>query len=109
MKTSEHFEKELNYIKNDMLRQIVAETLDASPECIVEIPASSSGRYHPQYSLGNGGLMRHVKAAVGIAKCMVETEIFDNMIMRKLRGVSEYDELRNNYADATYAALILHD
>lgn len=109
MKTSDYFKNELNYIKNDELRTIVADTLDASPECIVHIPASSSGRYHPSYSLGEGGLMRHIKGAVGIAHCMIETEIFDKIVMDKLHGVMGYEELRERYADATYAALILHD
>ena len=101
MKVSEHFKDELAYIENDKLREIVAETLDASPECIVHIPASSSGRYHPAYSLGEGGLMRHIKAAIGIAHCMIETEIFDNMVNNTKN--------KDMYADAAYAALILHD
>lgn len=106
MKVSEHFKNELNYIKNDTLRSIVIDTLDSSPECIVHIPASSSGRYHPQYSLGEGGLMRHVKAAVGIAHCMIETDIFKNMIF----GVgADMPEALEPYKDAAYAALILHD
>lgn len=62
MKVSEHFEQEIAHIVNEDLRKIVAETLDESPECIVHIPASSSGRYHPAYSLGEGGLMRNIQA-----------------------------------------------
>lgn len=105
MKTSDYFTRELSYIKNDTLRKIVVDTLDVSPKCIVSIPASSSGRYHPQYSLGEGGLMRHVKAAVGIAHCQIETDIFECL------GIDDSytnDEL-NMYKDAAYAALILHD
>jgi hypothetical protein len=109
MKVSEYFKNELDYIKNNTLREIVAATLDESPECIVTIPASSSGRYHPTYSLGEGGLMRHIKGAVGIAHCMIETEIFDKIAMEKIQGVMGYDELREEYADVAYAALILHD
>lgn len=106
MSVSEHFKNELAYIVNDDLREIVSATLDASPECIVHIPASSSGRYHPSYSLGEGGLMRHTKAAVGIAHCMIETEIFKNMVM----GVNSYDDKTLAiYKDVAYAALILHD
>lgn len=106
MKTSELFNKELDYISDDTLREIVAETLDMSPECIAHIPASSSGRYHPIYSLGEGGLMRHIKAAVGIAHSMIETDIFKNITI----GIDAYDD--NTlviYKDCAYAALILHD
>lgn len=106
MKVSEHFIKELSYIKNDTLRQIVIDTLDASPACIVEIPASSSGRYHPAYSLGEGGLMRHVKAAVGIAYCQIETDIFQCLGIDN--AIDTLEEL-NMYADCAYASLILHD
>ena len=110
MKTSELFEKEIGYIGNETIRKIVAETLDMSPECIQTIPASSSGRYHPVYSLGEGGLTRHVKAAVGIAHCMIETDIFKNMIFgTDAEENLNYQKDREMYTDATYAAIILHD
>lgn len=53
MKTSELFTKEIEYISDETLKKIVVDTLDASPECIQTIPASSSGKYHPVYSLGD--------------------------------------------------------
>lgn len=109
MKVSEYFKDELAYIVNDDLREIVAATLDESPECIVHIPASSSGKYHPEYSLGDGGLMRHIKGAVGIAHCMIETEIFDKMVNDNGDVAKLFAEKKNMYADAAYAALILHD
>lgn len=109
MKNSEYYEKELGYINNDHLRSIVANALDNAPECIVHIPASSSGRYHPSYSLGEGGLMRHVKAAVGMAHSLITTNIFKNFIF----GAEANPEPTINdivaYADIAYAALILHD
>lgn len=107
MKNSDCFVKELEYINDDCLRKIVAKTLDNSPECIVHIPASSSGRYHPSYSLGEGGLMRHVKAAVGIAHSLIATEIFKNFIFGSDEKVDS--EMIDLYADCAYAALILHD
>lgn len=106
METHEYFEKEIEYIKNESLRNIVKDTLDVSPECIVHIPASSSGRYHPSYSLGEGGLMRHVKAAVGIAHSMIDTYIFKNIV---LCVGADNDEIIEMYKDIAYAALILHD
>lgn len=104
MNVSDYYEKELSYITNDDLRKIVVDVLNNSPECIIHIPASSSGRYHPAYSLGEGGLMRHTKAAVGIAHCMIQTEIFDNLLDTTL-SIEE----RCMYADVVYSALILHD
>ena len=106
MKTSELFQKEIGYITNPTIQQIVADTLDASPECITKIPASSSGRYHPSYSLGEGGLVRHIKAAVGIAHCLIETENFKNLVLGN--EFANEDKIPN-YKDCAYAALILHD
>ena len=107
MKNSEYFTKELDYINNPTLKEIVALTLDNAPECIVHIPASSSGKYHPSYSLGEGGLMRHIKAAVGIAHSLIATEIFKNFIFGSDEKVDS--EMIDLYADCAYAALILHD
>ena len=107
MKNSEYFTKDLDYINNPTLKEIVALTLDNAPECIVHIPASSSGKYHPSYSLGEGGLMRHIKAAVGIAHSLIATEIFKNFIFGSDEKVDS--EMIDLYADCAYAALILHD
>lgn len=106
MKTSELFTKEIGYISDETLKKIVVDTLDVSPECIQTIPASSSGKYHPVYSLGDGGLVRHVRAAVGIAHSMIETDIFKNIALGI--GADDYETIMI-YKDVAYAALILHD
>ena len=67
MKTSECFVKEIGYIKNPLMQKIVIATLDAAPECIQVIPASSSGKYHPKADLGDGGLVRHIKTVTALA------------------------------------------
>lgn len=105
MKTSEMFKKEIGYIVNPTLQKIVIDTLDASPECIQTIPASSSGRYHPSYSLGEGGLARHVKAAVGIAHSLMGSNVFRDMVL----GNHADEETLAIYKDVAISALILHD
>lgn len=107
MKTSEIFKVELGYIKNDVLREIVAKTLDTAPECIQTIPASSSGKYHPKADLGEGGLNRHVQSVVGIAKCLIDCDIFKNLIFMPNSYVSDYE--KSMYEDVAYVSLILHD
>lgn len=107
MKTSELFEKEINYIKSEKLRKVVAEVLDIAPVCIQHIPASSTGKYHPTYSLGEGGLVRHVKAAVGIAHSIMDTDIFKEMVLGKYRDDRDINPTYRK--DCVYAALILHD
>lgn len=55
-------------------------------------PASSSGKYHPSYSLGVGGLVRHTLATLKLAKMLFPLYKF-----------SEKEE------DTVLAALALHD
>ena len=41
--------------------------IEKLPEYFFEVEASSTGKYHPNYALGQGGLLRHTKAAVRVA------------------------------------------
>jgi hypothetical protein len=61
------FAKELSYIKNEDNRNNVVKLLELLPDYFYEIPASSTGKYHPSFTLGDGGLVRHTKVAVRIA------------------------------------------
>lgn len=61
------FNKELTYIKNERYRENAMKFIELLPDYFFEIPASSTGKYHPSFSLGDGGLVRHTKAAVRIA------------------------------------------
>jgi len=61
------FQPELDYIKNPKIRYFAERAIKIMPDYFFEIPASSTGKYHPQYSLGYGGLLRHTRAAVRIA------------------------------------------
>lgn len=61
---SEIFSQELKTIVNDDIREFAIVLLDNAPEYFYSVPASSSGKYHPEYSLGDGGLVRHTKAVV---------------------------------------------
>lgn len=97
MKNSEIFNQELAYIADTDLRNFVANVLNKLPNYFRHIGASTSGKYHPAYTLGEGGLIRHTKAAVGIAKDLIRAELpFANIV---------YDIDK----DIVYASLILHD
>lgn len=45
-------------------RKFVQTMLPAVPPYFYTVPASSTGKYHPRYTLGSGGLLRHTKAAI---------------------------------------------
>jgi len=103
MKNSEAFKQELGYIKNPYIKEITRLTLDKADDCIQSIPASSSGKYHPDYVQGEGGLMRHIKAVCKIAKTISDTEIYQNI-------TGDYEEeLIETGKDCLLSACLLHD
>lgn len=67
MNREEVFKKELEYIKDNDIKESLKIMINKIPEYFFHIPASSTGKYHPKYSLGEGGLLRHTKSAIRIA------------------------------------------
>jgi hypothetical protein len=61
---AETFKKELNYIKNNKYKEEAKKLIELLPDYFFEIPASSTGKYHPNFAQGEGGLVRHTKVAV---------------------------------------------
>ena len=88
----EIFRNELGMIQNELMRDFIGYCVDYLPDYFFEIPASSSGKFHPPYALGHGGLMRHTKAVVKIAYDLVRLE-----------------QNQHLDSDLIIAALILHD
>ena len=66
----------LRTIENDDLRILAGEMIKTIPEYWYHVGASSTGKYHPEYPLGEGGLMRHTVALVRILNYMLEARIF---------------------------------
>lgn len=96
MKKIEHFERELSLIKDEELREAVSNFLEEQvPDYFYEIGASSSGKYHPKFSQGVGGLVRHTKAVV--------------MFAEELLRMSSYAYMKEEYKDYVIAACIVHD
>lgn len=73
-------------------KSFTIEALSYVPERFFYIPASSSGKYHPSYALGTGGLIRHTAAALYFAEALFPLYHFTSR---------QKDYIR--------AALILHD
>ena len=74
----EKFNKEINYIKNERIKKSLITMTNLLPEYFFHVPASSTGKYHPAFSLNEGGLLRHTKAAVRIAKELLDNECLNN-------------------------------
>jgi 23S rRNA maturation-related 3'-5' exoribonuclease YhaM len=91
----EIFKTELSYIKNPKIREFTEKVLIKVPEYFFTIPASSTNKYHPSFSLGDGGLLRHTKVAVRIAVDILSLEM-----------MNKYTE---DEKDIIISSLILHD
>jgi 23S rRNA maturation-related 3'-5' exoribonuclease YhaM len=88
----EPFKEEIGFINNPIVKEITEEGIALLPDYFYSVPASSTGKYHPLYALGEGGLYRHVKAAINIAVMLFK--IYDFLPIEE---------------DLIIASLILHD
>ena len=88
--------KEINYVKDSGRKGDLKTLIELLPEYFFEVPASSTGKYHPAFSLGDGGLVRHTKVAVRMA-----VELLNNNSV----GMKFNEKDR----DLIIMALILHD
>lgn len=71
------FINELNYIKDNNLNAFARELIANAEDYFFTVPASSSGKYHPQFSLGVGGLVRHTRCVAYFAMSAGESYNFD--------------------------------
>ena len=90
------FEKELTYIKNKRYKENAEKLISLLPDYFYEVAASSTGKYHPEFAFGTGGLVRHTKVAVKLAYELANNEVI---------GYSFTDDEK----DLMLIALIMHD
>lgn len=64
-------------IVNEDIREFAKALVDGLPNYIWEVGASSTGKYHPEYSLGVGGLMRHQIAVARFLNYFFELEQYN--------------------------------
>lgn len=86
------FNDELALIKEERIKKFITHCIGKLPNYFFEMPSSMTGKYHPAYALGKGGLVRHTKAAVKIAESLLQLQ-----------------QNRHLPHDLIIAALILHD
>lgn len=96
MNKVEMFKTELNYINNENYKENAKKLLELVPDYFFEVPASSTGKYHPSFSQGNQGLVRHTKVALKIAKDILDIEYMNN-------------GFTNNEKDLILIAILFHD
>ena len=87
MNKVELFKTELDYIKNERIRKSAEALIEMIPDYFFEVPASSSGKYHPSFSGGEGGLLRHTKVATIIGNEILSLEYTNNLFTRDEKDI----------------------
>lgn len=90
------FKTEINYIKNEKYKESLITLINLLPDYFFEIPASSTGKYHPKFALGDGGLVRHTKVAVRVGYELLNNDSIGNIFT-------------NDEKDLIIISLLLHD
>jgi len=67
----------LNTFINEDIKNFAVTLLNDLPDYVWHVGASSTGKYHPEYSLGDGGLMRHQVAVVRFLNFFFELEQYN--------------------------------
>ena len=76
MNKVEILKHEINYIRNERIRKSCEIFVNMLPDYFFKIPAASTGKYHPEFANGEGGLVRHSKVAAYILNELVSTKTF---------------------------------
>lgn len=81
------FSSELETIQSEDIRNFAMYLLDNAPDYFYTMPASTTGKYHPSYALGEGGLLRHTRALVGIMNHLLALEQYQELFTEKQRDL----------------------
>ena len=92
----DNFKTEINYIKNEKYRENAKRLVNMLPDYFFQVAASSTGKYHPSFALGEKGLLRHTKVAVKIAKELLDDESIGYMFT-------------DNEKDLILISIMMHD
>lgn len=96
MNKSDFFEREIQLIQSEDYRDFVRFFFNEHVGAwFWKSGASSSGKYHPCFAQGEGGLVRHTRAAA--------------MMCEELLQMSSYAYMRDEYKDYARIAILLHD
>ena len=106
----EYFDYPLDFV-NQKIMELVNEYFEKIPEYFYTIPASSTGKYHPRFDLGEGGLLRHTQMVCEILKEFQRMDeykglnFFDMMVACVLHDTFKNGYVNNNRTVASHAAI----
>ena len=117
-KALEVFSKELVSIFDTKIRNFVLDVFEKlTPDYFWTCPASTTGLYHPSFTLGEGGLIRHVKACIWWIDQVLKMIDFNNTtplydpfrVVHTFSGIPRKSSLKIFIRDILVASLLLHD
>lgn len=101
------FDSILNTIENEDIRYFAEQCIETIPDYFWEVGASSTGKYHPQYALGELGLARHTCALVRFLNHILSVDCFGNKFTSRekdlMRVAGMMHDTRKSGDDEAYA------
>jgi hypothetical protein len=108
-RAARYFAEELGKIKDESIREFVLQCFDVAAPYFWERAASSSGKYHPEFTLGSGGLAKHVRYACYWYDQLSRAILHDGKGGNEIDPWVEVDGQKVNLYDIGMGALLVHD
>lgn len=107
MNKVDYFNKEYEMIKNPKYRENLKKLVDMLPDYFFKVAASSTGKYHPSFTLGDAGLVRHSKVAFRIGYELLNNNTIGSVFNDSekdlmLCGLLVHDGLKHGLVESKY-------
>lgn len=107
MNKVDYFKKEYEMIKNSEYRDNLKKLVSMLPDYFFKVAASSTGKYHPSFTLGDAGLVRHSKAAFRIGYELLNNNTIGSVFNESekelmLCGLLVHDGLKHGLVESKY-------
>lgn len=83
----EFFKEELDIFENEDIQEFCIELLDTVPDYFWQVSASSTNKYHPDYTIGFMGLAKHVKGATRFLNHILAIDCIKNQFTSRERDL----------------------
>lgn len=83
----EEFEFVFDSFENEDIKKFAEDCVNKAPDYWHHVAASSTGKYHPSYALGEAGLVRHTIAAIRFLNHMFGVESIANQFSSRERDL----------------------
>ena len=94
-------------VQDESVKKFMEQCIETIPEYWFVVPASSTGKHHPNYALGEGGLMRHTIALLRFFNRLMRNNmygrVFTDREMDLLRVACLMHDTRKSGSDKEFA------